>query len=565
MNVLCDSEMEILGKNVDKLMIKDCVFVGAAVPCSAQLGQNLDNMSRTQLNEDSDSACEMSSSACRSTGMLGAGPSVDVACSSTRCCGQSDAHNCVVQATYPESVASKHKQTDNRSSITLNIPRLKLKVRNDSEKENDADGYNCDSSLQSLKLKNQITMRECDFKCDRASDECDSPLSLAIDAERWGSSMLETQVLKTSSQFSSLAQLANKHSSEAVKLKLSECSRLSPLTQCGNKHITKLHDQSLQESNFSSLAQLAERHNKMTKLQMSGEGNNFPSLSKLVNRRELAVQAEGVVTLQELASQHQQVQSKDCVSCLADLASQHLKVHEEMRASDRTHVKGAERLLNLKPVYCSTNEYVDLKAHRTFAPGNKMSESVDQKFDYNLAGGSQAGNEGRGAEFSVISEKMGELMIGCETSLEMGSNVTAVEQNTAVGLQSEEESEVNWEIDLTWALMPPGSKSTESFLNLKPKVTDLQINDAEQRVPDDVVPHEASEVRLDFDASFKILNLKLPLIKKKSSFGRTLCRKWKTLSTPYTVPRKQSLGEVAVFTFDTVSPDDKILACERRK
>ena len=575
MNVLCDTEMESLGKNVDKLMIRDSIFDAAEVPCSAQLGQNLDSVSKTQLNEDSDTACEdISSSACPSTGMLEAGTSVEVACGSSRCRGQLDAHNCVVQATCPESVLRKPKQTESRSSITLNIPRLKMKVRSDSEKENDADGYSCVSSLECLKLKNQATMHEYDRQYDRASDECKSPLSLTVDAERQGYRVFEPQAVQASSKFSSMALLANKHSPEAVKLKLSERSCLSPLTQCANKHVTKVHDQSLEENNFSSLAQLAERHNKVSKLQMSDEGNNFPSLSKLANRQELEVQAEErVMKLHEMASQHQQVQSKVSVSCLADLASQHLKVHEGMRASDCTHVQEAESLLNLKPTSCSTNEYVDLKACLTLSPGNKLSESnghelvlsVDQKFDYNLAGGSQTGSAGKGTELSVISKKMGELMIDCETSLETGSDVTTVKQNPVVRPQSDEESEVNWEIDLTCALMSPGSKSTESLSNLKPKVTDLLHNDADQIVPGDVVSCEAPEVGLDFADSFKIINLQLPLIKRKSSFGRTLCRKWKKVSTPYTVPRKESLGKVVVFTFDTISPDDKILACRRRK
>jgi len=567
--------MESLGKNVDKLMIGDCVLDPAGVPYSTQLGQHLASVSKTQLNEDSDTACEdISSSAHPNTGMLGADPSVEVACGSSRCRGQLDEYNCVVQAICPESVSRKPKQTDSRTSIKLNIPRLKMKVRNDSEKENDADGYSCVSSLQCLKLKNQVTMRECDLQYDRASDECKSPLSLAVDAERQGYRVFEPQALQASSQFSSLAQLANKHSSEAVKPKLSERSCISPLTQCANKHVTKVHDQSLQENNFSSLAQLAERHNNVTKLQMSAEGNSFPSLFKLANRQELEVQAEErVMTLHEMALQCQQVQSKVSVPCLADLASQHLKVHEEMKASDCTHVQEAESLLNLKPASCSTNEYVDLKACLTLSPGNKLSESsghelvlsVDQKFDYNLAGGSHTGSEGKGVELFVISKKMGELMIDCETSLETGSDVMAVKQNPVVRPQSDEESEGNWEIDLTCALMSPGSKSTESFSNLKPKVTDLQHNDADQIVPGDVVSCEAPEVGLDFDASFKIINLQLPLIKRKSSFGRTLCRKWKKLSTPYTVPRKESLGKVVVFTFDTISPDDKILACRRRK
>jgi hypothetical protein len=566
--------MESLGKNVEKLVIRDNVFVDTEVPCSAQQGQNLDIVSETQLNEDSHITCEgVSGSSCPSTAVLGAGPLVEVACSSTRCSGQLHVNGCVVRSTYSESISSKPRQIESRSSITLNIPRLKLKVRRDSEKENGADGYNCISSLQALKLEPQVMMHKCDFQNDRASDECNGSVSLGIVAERHGSRVLEPQALKESSQFSSLAQLANKHSSEAVKLKLSEHSCLSPLTQHANKHVSKVHDLSLQENNFSSLSQLAERHNKMTKLRMSDEVNNFPSLSKRVNRQELEVQAEEhVMTLQELASQRQQVQSEGSVSCLADLAVQHLKGQEVTKASDSTCIKEAERLRNVKPVSCSENECADLKTCLVFSPGNEVLESsghevvlsVDQRFDYNLARGSQTESERKWAELSVMSEKMGELVVDGETSLEVGSNVASVKPSPVGRTQSEEESEVNWEIDLTWALMSPGSKTTESFSNLKPTVADLQLNDVEERVPGDIVLCEAPEVRLDFDASFKILNLKLPLTKKTSSFGRTLCRKWKKLPTPYTVPRKQSLGKIAVFTFDTISPDDKVLSCRRR-
>jgi hypothetical protein len=565
--------MESLGKNVDKLMIGDCVHVAAEVPCGAQLGQNLDSASETQLNADIDAAREdVSGSACPSAGMLGAGLSVEVACSSSKCSGQLDAQNCVVQATCPQSVLSKPKQTESGSTIALNIPRLKLKSRSDSEKENDVDGYGCVSSLRGLKLKNQVAMRECDLKHDRAPDDCDSPLTLAVHAERQGSGVCEPQSLQAGSQFSSLAQLANKRSSEAVRPKLSERGCLSPLTQFANKHVPKVHDQSSQESNFSSLAHLAEKH-KVTKPQISDERNNFLSLPKLGNRQELEEPAqEHVMTLQELALQHQQAQSADSVSCLADLASQHLKVRKEMKASDRARAQGAERLLNLKPASGSTDECVDLRACLTSSPGDKLSESSghdlvmsgDQKFECRSAGGSQTGSEGKGAELSVIAERMGDLTIDREASLETGSDATAVGQNPAAGPQNDEESEVNWEIDLTGALMSPGSKSMELFSNLKRDFADLQLSDAEQSMPGDV-PRETSEFTLDYDASLKILKMKLSLNKRKSSLGRTLCRKWKKLYTPYTVPRKQSLGKVVPFTFDTASPDDKVFVCRRRK
>jgi hypothetical protein len=566
--------MESLGKNVEELVIRDNVLV-AEVPCSAQLGQHVDIMSKTQLNEDSGITCEgVAGSTCLSTAMLGAHPSVEVACSSSRCSGQLDMHISVVQATHSELVSSKPKQIESRSSIMLNIPRLKLKVRSDSEKENDGDGYSCISSLQSLKLKNQAMMLERNYQHERASDECNSSLSLGRVAERQGCRVLEPHALKESSQFSSLAQLANKHSSEARKLKVSEHSCLSPLSQCANKHVSKVHDLSLQGNNFSSLAQLADRHNKVSKLRMSDDSNNFQSLSKLANKQELEIQGEErVMTLQELASQHQQVQSKDFVSCLADLASQHLKVHEDMKDSDSTRVKEVERLQNVELASCSKNEYEELKTCLVLSPENKVSDSsgqevvltADHRFDYNLARGLQTGNEGKGRELSVISGKMDKLVIDCETSLEMDSNVTAVKLSPVGRTQSEEESDINWEIDLTRALMSPDSKTAESFSNLKPIITDFQLNDVEQRVPGDIVLCQAPEVRLDFDASFKVLNLTLPLRKQTSSFGRTLCRKWKKLPTPYTVPRKQSLGKIVVFTFDTISPDDKILRCQRRK
>jgi hypothetical protein len=377
--------------------------------------------------------------------------------------------------------------------------------------------------------------------------------------------------LQAGSRFSSLAQLANKHSSEAVRPKLSELSCLSPLTQFANKHVPKVHDQSSLESNFSSLAHLAERH-KVTKPQTSDERDDFLSLPKLGNRQVMEVPAEEhVMTLQELALQHQQAQSADSVSCLADLASQHLKVRKEVKASDRARVQGAERLPNLKPASGCTDECVDLRACLT-SPGDKLSEpsghdlvvSGDQKFDCSVAGGTQTGSEGKGAELCVIAEKMGDLTIDREASLETGSDVTAVGHRLVAGPQNDEESEVNWEIDLTGALMSPGSKSTELFSNLKRDVADLQLSDAEQSVPGDV-PREASEFTLDYDASLKILKMKLSLTKRKSLLGRTLCRKWKKLYTPYTVPRKQSLGKVVPFTFDTASPDDKVFACRRRK
>jgi hypothetical protein len=493
--------------------------------------------------------------------MLVAGLSEEVACSSTRCFGQLGAHSCAVQATCTGSVSSKLKQTESVSSTMLNIPRLKLKVGSDSEEASGMDGYNFVSSLQSLKLKNQLRMHECDFQNDIASDEYNDSFTLAVAAGQ-GSRALEPQPLKESSQLSSLAQLANKHLSEAVKLKLCKCTSFSPLTQCANKCVSKVHDQALLKNDFSSLAQLAERHNGVTKLPMSNVGNSFLSRAKLANRRlEVEVQAEGhFTTSQELGLQHQRVQSRDCVSSLADLASQHVKVHEDMKASDSTRVK-------------ETNKYVDLKTDFVLSPGSKVSESsghelglsVDHKSDYNFAIGLHAESEREGAELCLFSEKMGKMMIDCYTSLEMGSNVTSVKLSPVVRTQSEEENDVNWEIDLTSALLPPGSKSIESFSNLKPEVTDFQLNDEEQKVPDDIVVCDALEVRWDFDPGFKILDLKLPLTKRRSSFGRTLCRKWKNLPTPYTVPRIQSVGKVVAFTFNTFSPDDKFLRCQRRK
>jgi hypothetical protein len=603
------SDIQSLRENVEKLGIRDNALFVTEVPHSAEnieLRHNFCNLSKMHLNENSANNpvtyCDDADSGCTTVMLENDALIVEAVCSNSRSCTDLDIHNknlCVqtseVSATSSESsISSNIKQMGNGSSIRLNIPRLKVKVRNNSEEENVRDG--CDVSLQSLKHQNQNKMNGCDFPCDLASDEDGSFSSLSEVANKQISSMLEPELSEESSQFSSLAMLANKHS-KMLKSKLSDdCGHFSSLAHLAKKHLTEalepqlseksnyfsllaklenkqssnVHDLSSEGNNFSSLAQLADRHNKVTKLQAS-DNDNISSLAKLASRRlKSEIQAEEqFLTLAELASQRQQVQREDSVSSLIDLASQQLKIHEDLKASDMRHVKEFKRLQKVKSISYSPIEYVDLKTCLVFSPGNISSASagqesvfpVAQRFD-NLATGSQTSNTGSEKK---VSEMMGKLVRNCETPLDTSSKVTAVEHSSVVRTLSEEEIEMDYEIDLTHALISPGSKSSKSSANLEPKIMDWKLQDTEEEELDDIVQHETPESTLDFDAGLKILNHKLPNQKKRSKFGRILCRKWKHLPTPCIAPREESLNKIVCFSFNTDSPDDTILKHRRRK
>jgi hypothetical protein len=605
-----DVETHSVRDTVENLGIRDDVLLATEVPYNAhsvQLEKNLGSLSKIQLPEDTanhpvTSHSEVSGSIFSNIVVLKSGSVIPEAVS----CKQLGAHNtnvCVESSpitTSSESlVMSKVKQIGNGSAIKVNISVPKINVRNDSEKQNITDGYDYVSSLQSLRLQNQVKTKTCDLVSDDSSflslaevankqtsrvlepipaEENSHFSSLAKSASKH-SKMMEPKLLEECSHFSSLAKLANRQLSEALEPQPSKSNCFSSLAQFANKHSLEEHDMSSEGNSFSSLAQLADRHKKVTKLQVSEDDNNFSSLSELANKHSKSeIQAkEQFLTLAELASQHQQVQKLDSISSLADLASHHFKVHGELKTSGSRHVKDSTQLQKAKPVSCSPNGYMNLKMCLPFSHENESSalagqESVSpmvKRFGNNLAMDPktlETGSRREGAELFLVSEMIGELVIDYGTSVDNSSDVTGVESSPVVRTLSEEENEIDWEIDLTHALMPPGSKTSQLSATSKPKVMDWKLQDMEQEVPVDVVVHETPEFILDFYANLKILNKKLSNCKKKSSpFGRTLCRKWKRVPTYYTVPRKQSLGKIVYFTFNTDSPDDTILKQLRRK
>jgi hypothetical protein len=165
-----------------------------------------------------------------------------------------------------------------------------------------------------------------------------------------------------------------------------------------------------------------------------------------------------------------------------------------------------------------------------------------------------------GSKSSQLYENSEPKIMDCKLQ-----EVTAVEHCSVVTTLSEEETEMDYEIDLTHALISPGSKSSQVHENSEPKIMDWKLQDKEQEELDDIVQHETPEWKLDFDASLNILNCKLPNQKKRSGFGRILCSKWKLLPTSCTAPREESLNKIVPFSFNTDSPDDKILKLHRRK
>jgi hypothetical protein len=412
------------------------------------------------------------------------------------------------------------------------------------------------SSLAQLAKKHLKTMES------KSSEESNQFSSLAQLANK-RSKIIEPKSSEESNQFSSLAQLANKHSKTMEPKSSEESIQLSSLAQLANKQSSEGHSS-------SSLAQLANRYDKMTKLHASDEDNNFFSLVKLANMHlGSEVQANGQLSTQaELTSQHQQVQREDSISLLMSSLSLHLKVDKSETSSNRERVVETMRAHKMEPISWPQNAYVDLKTCFVFSPENETMASTEQEAispvvqrSDNLATCSQAsdiGSKSKRIKLCVVSEKTDELVRDCGSTSDSSSSVRA-DPGPVVRTLSEEENELDWEIDLTNALILPGSKTSQISAVSKPKVTGWKLQDVEGEVPSDTVMDETSEIMLDYDLSLTLLNQKLPLRKKRTPLGRTLCRKWKQLPTPYIPPKKQGLGKIVRFAFDTVSPDDKIL------
>lgn len=598
--------MEILGNRYNALLAAEVPHITQNI----ELQHNFCNLSKMCLNDDNVNSpvtyCEGVDSGCLTVVLKNDPLIVEAVCNNSRSCTGLGMHNtniCVQTSEDPalsseSSMSGNIKQMGNGSSSKLNIPRLRLKVRNNSEEEIIKDRCGNVSFLQSLKHHNQVKMNNCDFPSDLASDEGGSFSSLSEFAKKRVSSVPEPKIAEESSNFSSLAMLANKHS-EMLESKLyDDCSHFSSLAHLAKKHLSetlepqppseksnrfsfsaKLANKHSSDANdllpsegnhFSSLAQLADRHNKETKLHATGN-DNISLLAKLASRRlksEVQTQ-EQFLAQAEVESQCEQVKMEDSVLSLADLVSQQLKVHEDLKTSDVRHMKELKRLQKVEPVSCSPNEYVDLETCLVFSTGNRRSVSagkepgvpVGQRFD-NLATGLQTQNSG--SEKKVL-KMMSELDSYYETPFDTSFGVAAVEHNSVNRTLTEEENEMDWEIDLTHALISPGSKSLRSSAKPEPKIVDSKLQDTEQEVLSDIVLHETPELSLNLDVSLKIFNQKLPNHKKRSQFGRILCRKRKQLPIPYIALRKESLNKIVCFSFNTDSPDDIVLKHRRRK
>jgi hypothetical protein len=483
----------------------------------------------------------------------------------------------------------KVKRTESESSVGPTVPTFQVKGRNDLA------GYYV-SLLQSLKPQNQIKTSECDSPHDVASAQYNSLLSSADITKRqtavlWGpksseesgqfsllaqladrhSKILEQKSSEESGQFSSLAQLADRHSKQQEPKSSEESSQFSSLAQLADRHLKILESKpSDNRSQFSSLAQLAKKRSKILKPDSSEESGHFSSLAQLANKSSLEAdrQSEGhssssladrygkvtklcaphgdtnlstlmkpadirAVGLQsELTSQHRRVCGEGSMSSLTGFSSDHLEAAENKAIGSGRHVTetGSGR------TSCSQTGHVGPKTSRPFPPEEQAVPL--------------AGRRARCPQASV-PQRTGEPARDCGATSDSGSSV-GVEPSPAGRALSEEEVEMDLEIDFTDALMSPGSRPSRTCANVRPEITCWESEDMQQDVPSD-------SAVLDAMLTSAILDQKLPSRKRKSPFGRTLCRKWKRLSTPYIPPKKQSLGTVVRFAFDTLSPDDRAL------
>jgi hypothetical protein len=486
-----------------------------------------------------------------------------------------------------------------------------VKGRNDSVKENVTAGYYV-SLLESLKPQNQIKTSDCDSPHDMASGEYNSLSSTEI-PKRQTTVSRELKSSEESSQFSSLAQLADRHSKKLEPKSSEDSNQFSSLAQLAGRHSKKLEPKSSEESNqfsslaqladrhlkileskssdnrsqFSSLAQLGKRHLKILKPESSKECSHFSSLVQFANKRSLETDhqsSEGhssssfaqladrygkvtqlcvrhgdtnLSTLKladthsgpqtKLTSQHQRV--------CKDFSSHHLEAAENKATNSGRRVMETERAQRTGQISCSQTGYVGSKTSSLFpSTGSTEQEAISP------AVWKTTRTQASDAESDLFSvpHRTGEPVRDYGATSDSGSSA-GVEPSPVVRTLSEEETEMDLEIDFTNALISPGSRTSQKSVNFKPEITCWELDDVEEGVPSDTAMFDTSQFTLDLNFTSSILNQKLPSHKRKSPFGRTLCRKWKRLPTPYIPPQKQGLGTVVCFAFDTISPDDRIL------
>jgi hypothetical protein len=308
-----------------------------------------------------------------------------------------------------------------------------------------------------------------------------------------------------------------------------ESSQISSLAQLANRHLKTMEPKSSEESSqFSSLAQLASRHSKITEPKSSEESSHFSSLVQFAKK----------CSLLEVDNQLSEGHS---FSSLAQLANRNGKVTKLQASHEDNNFSSLQKLANM-------HSGSEMQANGQLSPQVELASQHRVHRKDSISSLTDSLSE----HLKVDENKTDELARDCGTASGLGSSRRA-ENRPVVRTPSEESNEMDWEIDLTNALISPGSKAS------KPKVTGCKLQEVEQEVPTDSIMLETSELMSDFELSSTILNRKLPNRKRKSPFGKTLCRKWKQLRTPYIPPQKQDLGKIVRFTFNTLSPDDNRL------
>jgi hypothetical protein len=519
--------MQDLRRNLDKLRIRDNVVFATQVSCSAQLGYSVAGL----LDKDSQACDEAVSCSVVSRAVIvqNALSVLGAESASHRCC-KCNGTLCVELPELSMSPAlGKVKRTESEPSIGPTVPTFRARGRNDSA------GYYV-SLLQSLKPHTQSKTRDCDSPHSVASAEYNSLLSSNDIPKRQTAVLWGLKSSEESGQLSSLAQLADRHSKQLEPKSSDESGQFSSLAQLADRHLKILESKpSDKRSQFSSLTQLGKIRSKILKPDSSEESSHLSSLTQFANKRSLEADRQsseghsssslaeladkyGKLPHTELTSQPPRVRGQDSVSSFTSFPSDHLEVAENKAISSGRHVTGTQ---SARASCCQTG-YVDSK---TSSPRPTEEEAVPQ--------GTGEPARDRGA------------------TSHSGSSA-GVEPGPAGRTLSEEDIEMDLEIDFTDALISPGSRSSRTYAHLKPEITCWESEDRQQEVRGD-------SAVLDTNLTSTILRRKLPSHKRRSPFGRTLCREWRRLSTPYIPPQKQSLGTIVRFAFDTLSPDDRAL------
>ncbi|XP_069701676.1 uro-adherence factor A isoform X1 [Periplaneta americana] len=325
---ISNSEVQGLRDKVEKLEIKD-EFVTSKDSQNVHSQQSLSNLSHLRDNSTNIPVAAFNKVDFYPIYSRTVPSSDQDACSDSRSCRQLGIHNinlCVqkplanLMSSACQNVSSsgllvsssgkqvfdkvsKSKISSNESSPKLNIPKLKMKVRNDSEKENFTEEND-----------NVSTVKLMDLQSQGKTKEYDSPLDLTFDDD----GLLELQPLDECVHFSSLTQLAGKHSAKL---------QYSTLVEHGNMDLKKLNTEQ-ETGSFSSLAELASRNSQKQATQETGCVSSLAELANTNLQKQEAQETGYVSSLVQLANRNSQklqaAEETSHASSLAELSSKQL-------------------------------------------------------------------------------------------------------------------------------------------------------------------------------------------------------------------------------------------------